>query len=121
MIITINTTTNKYFREALEILKALPPLNTLSKRELDVFGWLLYYNYEYRELKDDKLRNKLIFDYDTKLAIQEALGISGAVMDNLITALRKKDVIKGRLIINTYGLNPEKPDIIFKFKINEGD
>lgn len=119
MIINIPTNNKQYFRQCLEILKVIPPLNNLSNRELDVLGGFLYYNHKYRDIKDSKLRNKLVFDYDTKMAIREEIGISGAVMDNLISSLKKKNILKGRNIINDFNINPENPQVTFKFIINE--
>lgn len=121
MTINIPTTDKKYFRQCLEILKVIPPLNQLSNRELDVLGGLLYYNYKFRDVKDAKLRNKLVFDYDTTLAIREYIKVSRATMDNLMTALRKKKILKGRSLTSDYGINPEVPQIVFKFKIDETD
>jgi len=119
MIINITTTNEEYFRQGLEILKVIPPLDKLSKRELDVLGGFLYYNYKFRDIKDSKLRNKLVFDYDTKIAIRDTIGVSGAVLDNLIASLKRKGILKGRNLINDYGINPEHPEIVFKFKLSE--
>jgi hypothetical protein len=118
MIIKIPTTKRLFFRQSLEIMKILPPLDKLRGKELDLLAELLYYNNLYKDV-DEKLRGKLIFDYDTKIAIREYLGLSEYGINNLFTSLRKKNIITKRSIGNTYGITDVSPDIVFKFTINE--
>jgi hypothetical protein len=118
MVILIPTTKDKYFRQGLEIIRHIPPLNKLSNRELDVLAYLLYYDYEYRDIQAD-LREKLVFDYTIRVAIRDSIGVSEAVLNNLLTSIRKKGIIKGKKIIPKIDLNPDTPDIIFKFKIED--
>jgi len=117
MIITIPTSKTKFFRQGLEIIRHIPPLNLLSNRELDVLAHLLYYDYLYRDIPED-LREKLVFDYEIRVIIRDSIGISEAVLNNLITSIRKKGIITGKKTISI-GLNPDNPDIIFKFKIED--
>ena len=118
MKIPVPTTNRKFFRQSLEILKIIPPLNTLRARELDVLSEFLYWNYHYKHLpKDD--RWKIIFDYETKLQMREYISIDEQQFNNCMTSLRKKNVMKKRAIENTYGINPETPSITFEFKLNE--
>lgn len=118
MVILIPTTKDKYFRQGLEIIRHIPPLNKLSNRELDVLAYLLYYDHEYRDIQAD-LREKLVFDYTIRVAIRDSIGVSEAVLNNLLTSIRKKGIIKGKKIIPKIDLNPDTPDIIFKFKIED--
>ena len=118
MIVPIPTDKRKYFRQALELLRPIPPINSLTNRELDVLSEFLYYNYIYKDIPEE-LRAKIIFDYDTKLAMREYLTMGEAIFNNILTLLRKKNVLTKRGIVNSYGLNPDNPDIVFKFKINE--
>lgn len=120
MIIPIQTNKRLYFRQALEILKPIPPINTLANRELDVLAEFIYYNDKYRDIKEE-LRAKIIFDYDTKLAMREYLDMGEAPFNNILTSLRKKNILTKRGIISSYGLNLNNPDIVFKFKIDESD
>lgn len=119
MTINIPTDNKKYFRQCLEILKVMPPLDDLSNRELDVLGGFLYYNYKYRDIKEDEVRYKIVFDYDIKIAICDEVGISEATMNNLLTSLRRKNILKGTALTSTYGINPETPQILFKFDIEK--
>jgi len=118
MIITIPTTDRKYFRQALELLKPLPPINTIRDKELDVLAEFLYHNDKYKNIESD-LRSKILFDYDTKLAIREYLGISEANFNNIVTRLRKLNILNKKRTFNTYGITSEDKSITFKFKINE--
>jgi hypothetical protein len=118
MTIPIPTDKRKYFRQALELIKPIPPINTLTNRELDVLAEFLYYNYKYRDIKED-LRAKIIFDYETKLAMREYLKMEEASFNNILTSARKKNILTKRGIVKDYGLNPDTPDILFKFSITE--
>jgi hypothetical protein len=118
MTIEIPTSKRIFFRQSLEIIKILPPLNKLGNRELDLLAELLYYNNLYKNV-DEKIRGKLIFDYDTRLSIREYLNINELNLNNLFTSLRKKNIITKRSIGNTYGITEELPNITFKFKFND--
>ena len=118
MNININTTNRVFFRQALEVIKILPPLDKLRGKELDLLAELLYYNHLYSNI-DIKLRGKLIFDYDTKILIRDYLEISEAGLNNLLTSLRKKNIITKRDIVNTYGISIDNPKITFNFSITD--
>jgi len=121
MNIPVNTTTKKYFRQSLEVLKILPPLNTLRPRELDVLAGFLYFDYKYKDVEIGA-RSKILFDYDTKLQIRETINIDEQSFNNCMTSLRKKGILKKRGIETNYGLtiSPEgTASITFNFKINE--
>jgi hypothetical protein len=116
MVIKINTDNRKYFRQALEIIKTIPPLNTLRNKELDILAELLYFNDKYSNIPEE-LRWKIVFDYDTKMEIIKYLSINEVDINNILTSLRKKGIIKGRTVVNTYGLTANSPNIEFKFVI----
>ena len=118
MTTTIPTDKVKFFRQGIEILKHIPPLNKLTSRELDVLGYLLYYDYEYRTI-EESLRGKLVFDYENRVKIRDFIGITEAGFNNLIKTLKTKGIIKGKQIIPKIKLDPENPEIIFKFKFDE--
>ena len=113
----------KYFRQSLEVLKILPPLNTLRHRELDVLSGFLYFDYVYRDVEIGA-RSKILFDYDTKLSIRELVSIDEQSFNNCLTSLRKKGILKKRGIETNYGLTPVETEhgitsaITFNFIIN---
>lgn len=120
MVIDINTTERVYFRQALEVIRKIPPLDILRSGELDVLGEFMYFNYKFSHIEED-LRGRLLFDYDTKQNIADNLKIKSSNLDNVITSLRKKGIITRRASINTYGIKISNPDILFKFTINKED
>jgi len=123
MNIPIKTTMLKYFRQSLEVLKILPPLNTLRARELDVLAGFLYFDYKYKDIEIGA-RSKILFDYDTKLQIRENIHIDEQSFNNCMTSLRKKGILKKRGIETNYGLTPVETEqgiistISFNFIIN---
>ncbi len=76
----------------------------LRPKEKDVLKELLYYS---------QLHNyDILMDYEVKLKIREHLKISEFNLNNLITALRKKDIIVGNKIKPYYLV------LVSKSKIN---
>lgn len=118
MIITIPTNKTKFFRQYLQLIRDIPPLDGLSSRELDVLAHLLYYNYLYKEIAEH-LREKLVFDYETRVAIRDSIGITEPVLNNLISSLKKKGVISGKRIVPKIDITPDTPELIFKFKMTD--
>jgi DNA-binding MarR family transcriptional regulator len=120
MVININTDRRLFFRQALEVIRGLPPLDALRTGELDVLGEFMYFNHKFSHIEEN-LRGRLLFDYDTKQNIADNLGIKSSNLDNIITSLRKKNIITRRAAINTYGIKLDSPDILFKFNIKEDE
>lgn len=114
MIIPIPTTQRKFFRQVLEILKPIPPLNLLRNKELDVLAEFLYYNDKYSHLEKD-IRSKIVFDYDTKLDMREYLNMDEQSFNNHMTSLRKKGILTKRSVENTFGIDIKSPIITFQF------
>jgi len=111
--IKIRTTERQYFRQVLNILRGFDPFSSCQPRELDVLGELYYWNYYYKDIPEDS-RGKLIFDYDTKRSIADYLNIDSAVLDNSLSALRRKNLIVGRKIHKTFNIEFGK-SLVFEF------
>lgn len=120
----INIRLKDLFYKWLEITKAF---HGLADQQQKVLALLLYYHYKYKdEITNNKILWKIIFDYDTKKLIKEELEISDQVLQNNLTILRKKGIIKDNTVVPTYipdleqGANNFK--VIFNFRIiNESD
>jgi hypothetical protein len=114
--ITINTDKRKFFRQYLTILK--PVLKPhLSNGELNVLGELLYFNNEHKDISLD-IRNKIIFDHDTKIDITNNLNISQSTLGNILTSLRKKKYLIDNKFRKGLDIYPGKNiDINYKFNI----
>jgi hypothetical protein len=76
----------------LKLFSPLKPFNLLNNREQQVYSELLYINHELRALEEKK-RNKLIFDYDTRREMGQKLGISTSSIYNIMSSLKKKGFI----------------------------
>lgn len=121
MRVTIKTEVKNFFRQRLEILKSFPPYNVLQKRELDTLGLLQYHYYINKDVEINK-RHKLVFDYDTMLAIREELGLSEASLNNSKLILRNNKFMDKKslapfLIIDP--ANEASKEVFFTFNIND--
>tara|TARA_B100001939_G_scaffold333596_2_gene333715 strand:- start:60 stop:476 length:417 start_codon:yes stop_codon:yes gene_type:complete len=108
----------KFYRQYIEILQ---PILKLRKREADVFAELLYHNYLKRDIKDAEDRFKLVFDISTRNKISDRLNISNAVIQQALGGLRKKNVIKGITLRETFAVEPEDGvfNLHFKFVVKD--
>ena len=109
----INVTLKKLFRYWLQFTK---PFHKLPNQKQQILSLLLYYHYNYKkEITNDKILWKMVFDYDTKLKIRKELGISDQVLQNNLTWFRKNDVVVDNTI--TPVLIPELEQTSKNFKI----
>jgi hypothetical protein len=101
MEINIPTKHDDRYYMLLTFLSAIKPFSFLRKRELQVYAELIKYWHEYKDLTP-KQRNKLIFDYDTRLQIAEKYKTSVDNIYNITSALKKKGLITDNAIIEKY-------------------
>lgn len=114
--VDLNVTPKQFFRYYLEVLK---PLHNITPRESDVLSRLLYYDFLYSNY-DEKVRNKVIFDYDTKAQIREELNMTVHQFLNVLKSLRKKGALKGESINDNFKVYPDNPfAITFQFTITD--
>ena len=116
MKIDIKTNKRLFFRQSLEILKHIPPLNKLRPRELDVLAGFIYYNDMYKDLKED-VRGKVLFDYDTKLNMRDEISMNESTFNTTMSSLRSKGFLTKRSVVSSYGISLNKPEITFNFTI----
>lgn len=98
IVLPLKTEKKKFYRQYVQLIN---PILGLNKRQLDVFGLLLYYHDSFSSL-EGKAKWKMLFDYDTKLAMAEELGMNQPAFHNYITALRRKNILKDREINQKY-------------------
>lgn len=121
MTINLKITEDVYYRTVISLFKSIYPFSRCSPRELDILAELLYLDHLYsKTITDIDIRNKLLFDYDTKIKIIEKLNISLAVLDNNISALRKKNIIIGKKLANNLKFDMGS-SILFSFEIYNND
>jgi len=83
----------------LKWLDVTSSFNKLNNQQQQVLSLLLYYHYQYKkEITNNKILWKVIFDYDTKIKIMDDQLFEGKKMNsnglhNILTTLRKKGVI----------------------------
>lgn len=115
--IELKVTLPQYFESVLIALKPLQPFKDLRDKELKVLAHLLYYAYKYRDLPDSE-RFRLVFDYDVRQAICKSLNIPLGSLNNNLTILRAKKIIKGRTINKNFLLDPSKdPMVTYTFNV----
>ena len=114
--VTIPTDESKFYRQYLEILN---PIIKLRGKELDVLAELLFHNTRLKDIPNN-LRWKLIFDQDNKTAIRQKLNLSEASLNNNLSALRKKGIIRKNRIPDSFLIHPSNYcKLTFSFNIAE--
>jgi hypothetical protein len=109
----INVNLKQLFFRWLDITKSF---HNLANQQQQVLALLLYHHYKFsKEITNEKILWKAVFDYDTKAQIKEELGIGNQVLQNNLTKLRKKNIIKDNKILARY--IPELEHNSKKFKV----
>jgi|32_taG_2_1085360.scaffolds.fasta_scaffold29183_1 hypothetical protein len=118
MVIPIEVKKDNFYRYYVELIN---PIIKLRKRELDVLARLMYYNNEYKDLKED-IRFKIVFDYDTKVKIAKELDISLDVLNNNFSELRNKEIIKDNKLTKGFQIyhNDKEHKLTFRFGFENG-
>ena len=120
MKLTVETNERKFFRQLLEILYSIPPLNKLRPKELDLLAILMYYNNVYKDL-DPLLRQRLLNSKVTKKEIRDTTGMNENVFNTNLFILRKNNLIsKSGELINALQVFPKDSfKIEFQFNIEK--
>lgn len=115
MKLNITTDERKFFRQVLELLSSIPPLEKLRGRELDLLAGLMYYNYLYRNLGDD-IRWRVINNKSTKKELRDMLEMGEDVFNNNMSIIRKTGLIdKAGKLSNALQIIPSET---FKMEFN---
>src|SRR3970282_21089 len=96
----INIHLKELFIRWLDITSAF---HNLTKQQKQVLGLFLYYHYKYqKDITNNKILWKVVFDYDTRQEIKNELGIKDAVLQNILSKFRKDKIIKDNKIVSTF-------------------
>src|SRR5690606_1628251 len=87
-VIPIRTNRDKFFRQVLELLRSLPPINKLRPRERELLSKLMAYSDEFKALDRDS-RYDLIFSTRTMRTIADDLDMSEDAFNNDLSILRR--------------------------------
>lgn len=99
-VANINIRVKDLFKKWLEITKIF---HNLTNREMDILSLFLYHHYlKKKEITNEKILWKIVFDYDTKMEIKEELGIKDQSLQNVLTSLRQRNIISNNRIVKTY-------------------
>jgi hypothetical protein len=96
------------------------PFLKLSNREAETLSQLLNLNYQYKSYSDP-VKWKLVFDKENRKKIYTDMGISVHQFNNILTALRKKNIIlEGNILTKKLLVYPDNGlNINFQIEVNE--
>lgn len=126
-IANMNVKIKDLFFRWLDITKSFHKLNNQQQQ---VLALLLYYHYQYRkDITNNKILWKIVFDYETKAKIKEDAvfknGLSDNALQNILTILRKKKVIVdgeiSKMFIPEMDLRTKNFKVIFNFNIVDNE
>lgn len=126
-IANMNVKLKDLFFRWLDITKSFHKLNNQQQQ---VLALLLYYHYQYRkDITNNKILWKIVFDYETKAKIKEdevfKNGLSDNALQNILTILRKKKVIVdgeiSKMFIPEMDLKTKNFKVIFNFNIIDNE
>jgi len=124
---TINVKLKTLFFKWLELLK---PWHKLNNQQQKVLALLLYYHFKYKkEITNNKILWKIVFDYETRLKLIDDPIFEGKLnmqaLNNILTILRKQNIVINNQISSIFipelELNSKNFDLIFHFKITDNE
>lgn len=116
----IHTSKKQIFRFWLELLK---PYHKLRNKEIEALSIMLYYRYEIsREVINKDLIDNILFSTNTRKQMRADLdNMDAKVFNNLLTDLRRKEVLSKGNIINPVlipNMSEEGFKLVFNFEID---
>jgi len=122
MRLNINTTQKKVYRQIVEVMRSIPPLDMLRNRDLEVLAILMYYNFKYRTV-EETIRWRIINSSSTKKEMQDAISMSEDIFNNNMSHIRKAGLLDKdnkqpsflQIIIS------DKYEVKFNFNIQENE
>lgn len=104
-----------FYREILELLRSLPPLNKLRPKEIDLLSEIIRQNDFYRSF-DKQIRKTIIFSTDNRRDICDKLKCSSDALNNNLSILRKHKLLSSNNeILPILDINSDKG---FSFELN---
>lgn len=114
----INVTLKQLFKYWLQLTSSF---HKLTPGQQNVLALFLYYHFLYKkDITNERVLWKAVFDYDTKLKIIEELSIKRAVLHNNLSIFRKKGIIQNNKIVSTYipDLSNDSNSFVVMFDLN---
>ena len=95
-VANLNVNIKSFFRQWIQFTA---PFHKLSNQQQKVLSLLLYYHYKLKqEITNNKILWKEVFDYETKVKIYTELDIQPSALENMLSSLRKRNIIIKSLI-----------------------
>lgn len=118
-VANVNVRIKTFFTRFLEFTY---PMHKLNGRQQKVLALLLYHHYLLKsQITNNKILWKQVFDYDTKVEIYTELGIQSGALENILSQLRKKNVVVDNVISPAYvpvlDKKSNKFSMVFNFNI----
>jgi hypothetical protein len=122
MRLNLKTTQKKVYRQIVEIIRSIPPLNTLRNRELDVLAILMYYNFKYKNV-EETIRWRIIHDLETRKEMQKDIEISEDSFANNLSLIRRAGLLdeNNRIPKFLQIYIDDRYEISFNFKISKDE
>lgn len=115
-IYNIKLPEEKLLSSYIDLLK--PFLKGISKQEADVLSCLMYESYKRRYIPSIEERFTLILESSNRRKIEEKLDITSASFRNLLTSLKKKNLLDDKNIPKQYFLfEPDSDGITLTFNL----
>lgn len=120
-IANLNTSVKGLFMKWVELTK---PFHKLTTQQMTVLALFLFHHYKLKkEVTNEKILFKILFDYEIKQKIKDELDIKDSVFQNIMSQFRKKGIIIDKKISNNYipilTKNSKNFKLIFNFNITD--
>lgn len=98
------------------------PFHKLPTQEQETLTAILIFYFQFKKnIKDENIIWKMVFDYDTRVKISNMINTKDYTLQNNLTKLRKKNIIKDNKVVPNYIPNLE-PDcksfrILYNFTV----
>jgi hypothetical protein len=119
MIIQINTTKDRVFKQYLHILNCVQDKKKkLSPAEINLLATLLYIDDKYSHLNKDK-RDIMLFSSNTKKKVREFLEVDIPSFNNTLCSLRRKQLITKERLLFRPVIKNNKMQLVFQLNIDD--
>lgn len=121
MIVPIKTNRRSFYRQYLELIRTVAPLNNLRSRELDLLAEILHQRWKYKHFDEDGALEAFIFSTNMRKKMQKNVEMSEATFNNNLSFIKKQKIINDDFtLIKAFNVLHESDfSLTFKFQIDE--
>lgn len=106
----------------LQYVAIIGQLYNLSKMQSETLAEILYQNYKFKDIVvEDKYRWITVFDVENRRVMQDNMGIGDRNFGNFLTALRKRNILKGIEVDSNFVVYPKldaEGNVLFNLSFN---